>query len=91
MSWKNPTGAEPVPGTLISMPNSDSTDFFPLDSAAIYVLKNDTYYPSAQAISDGSAVNNNAKLDFEAGKAYKVRVINMAALSSEPHFRFHCI
>lgn len=48
------------------------------------MLKNDTYYPSAQAISDGSAVNNNAKLDFEAGKAYKVRVINMAALSSEP-------
>jgi len=48
----------------------------------IYVLHNDAYFPSPQAINDGSGTNNNAKMVFEAGKTYRVRIINMAALSS---------
>ena len=51
------------------------------NSAVIYVLHNDTYYPSPEAIANGSAVNNNASLPFEAGKTYRVRIINMSALA----------
>lgn len=64
MSWKNPTGAEPVPPGM-----------------AIYVLHNGTYFPSAEAISSGEASNDNATMVFEAGKTYRIRVINMAALA----------
>ena len=51
------------------------------DSALIYLLRNDTYYPSAQAINDGSGTNNNTVIPFEAGNYYKVRVVSMAAFS----------
>ncbi|ORX38813.1 Cupredoxin [Kockovaella imperatae] len=64
MSWKNPTGAEPIP-----------------DSAVIYVLHNDTYYPSPESISNGSATNNNAKIHFEPGQTYRIRIVNMGALA----------
>lgn len=53
------------------------------NSAVIYFVHNNTYYPSAEAISDGSATNNNAQLPFEAGKKYKIRIINMSALASQ--------
>lgn len=35
----------------------------------------------------GVGVNDGASMTFEAGKAYKIRIINMSALASEPiHF-----
>ena len=52
------------------------------DSAAIYVLHKDKYLPSAAAIQSGEGVNDNAKLHFEPGKTYKIRLINMSALAS---------
>jgi hypothetical protein len=53
-----------------------------IDSAAIYVLHKDEYLPSAAAIRSGEGVNDNAKLHFEPGKTYKIRLINMSALAS---------
>ena len=53
------------------------------DAAAIYVLHGNEYYPSAEAVSNGSAVNNNATIPFQAGKTYRIRIINMSALASE--------
>jgi iron transport multicopper oxidase len=94
MDWKNPTGAEPVPGMSI--------EAFPswiagaigaagirliVDSAAIYVLHKDQYLPSAEAIRTGEGVNDNAKLHFLPGKTYKIRIVNMSALASEFFFR----
>lgn len=100
MNWKNPTGAEPVPSTCYVFPSA-LYPYPPLfeimtasilrqadrcaDSAAIYIAKNGSYFPSAEAINDGSAVNNNATIPFEAGKKYKIRIINMSALASESH------
>ena len=60
-----------------------------IDSAAIYVLHKDEYLPSAAAIQSGEGVNDNAKLHFEPGKTYKIRLINMSALAST--FPFHLI
>lgn len=51
------------------------------EGMAIYVLHNGTYFPSAEAINSGEACNDNATIVFEAGKTYRIRVINMAALS----------
>lgn len=87
MSWKNPTGAEPVPGTspfLFGPVLGDEIEgnILMTDSAAIYVLHKDEYLPSAAAIRSGEGVNDNAKLHFEAGKTYKIRLINMSALAS---------
>ena len=59
----------------------------PPDSAIIYVLKNGSYYPSSEAISSGAAVSNQATIPFEAGKAYKIRIINMGALASPSSLR----
>lgn len=110
MSWKNPTGAEPVPGkhavswccnAVLGGFNMMSTSYLPLsilppnleilftnisiilDSAIIYVAKGDSYFPSADAINSGEAVSNNATIPFEAGKTYKIRIINMSALASK--------
>jgi len=103
MSWKNPTGAEPVPGmsllpfsaTIFSLITSSSelNDWKKLttDSAAIYVLHKDEYLPSAAAIQSGEGVNDNAKLHFEPGKTYKIRLINMSALASMSPFQSHDI
>jgi iron transport multicopper oxidase len=55
------------------------------DAAAIYVWQNGSYYPSIEAINSGAAVNNNATIPFEAGKRYKIRIINMSALASTSH------
>ena len=81
MSWKNPTGAEPVPGMFFLLSNQTRNLLIP-DSAAIYVLHKDEYLPSAAAIRSGEGVNDNAKMHFEAGKTYKIRLINMSALAS---------
>jgi len=60
------------------------------DSAAIYVLHKDEYLPSAAAIQSGEGVNDNAKLHFEPGKTYKIRLINMSALASmSPSHHIH--
>ena len=103
MSWKNPTGAEPVPGMSLLTPSrrsswiltpssSELKDWKKLttDSAAIYVLHKDEYLPSAAAIQSGEGVNDNAKLHFEPGKTYKIRLINMSALASmSPSHHIH--
>jgi iron transport multicopper oxidase len=88
MSWKNPTGAEPVPGTFSSFsfvyqPRGRNLQHrLTSDSAAIYVLHKDEYLPSVAAIRSGEGVNDNAKIHFEPGKTYKIRLINMSALAS---------
>jgi iron transport multicopper oxidase len=51
------------------------------DAAAIYVWHNGSYYPSAADIASGAAVNDNATIPFEAGKKYRIRIINMSALA----------
>ncbi|WVR04611.1 hypothetical protein IAU60_001622 [Kwoniella sp. DSM 27419] len=51
------------------------------DSALIYLVKDGEYYPSAEAVSSGAATNDNLSIPFEAGKRYKIRVVNMSALS----------
>ena len=53
------------------------------DAAAIYLLHKEQYLPSAEAIRSGEGVNDNASIRFEAGKTYKIRIINMSALASE--------
>jgi len=62
-----------------------------IDSAAIYVLHKDEYLPSAAAIRSGEGVNDNAKIHFEPGKTYKIRLINMSALASmSPTIHLEC-
>ncbi|WRT64797.1 uncharacterized protein IL334_001731 [Kwoniella shivajii] len=51
------------------------------DSALIYLVKNGQYYPSPEAVASGAATNDNLSIPFEAGKKYKMRVINMSALA----------
>lgn len=57
------------------------------DAAAIYVLHKEDYLPSAEAIRTGEGVNDNASLRFEAGKTYKIRIINMSALASKSRLK----
>lgn len=85
MDWRNPTGAEPVPGelTFYVKYGQQVNELTSLDSAAIYVLHKEQYLPSAEAIRTGEGVNDNASLRFEAGRTYKIRIINMSALASE--------
>ncbi|OXC70368.1 hypothetical protein AYX13_00838 [Cryptococcus neoformans] len=51
------------------------------DSAVIYLVKDGRYYPSAEDVANGAAVSDNLSIPFEAGKKYKIRVINMSALA----------
>lgn len=83
LTWKNPTGAEPVPSEpdlnqLYGLPNTDKSE-----SALIYVAQNDTYLSPNSDLMAGKGVNDDASLSFEAGKSYRVRIINMAALASK--------
>jgi FtsP/CotA-like multicopper oxidase with cupredoxin domain len=89
MSWKNPTGAEPVPGMSSPTTSIVIERRLIVDSAAIYVLHKDEYLPSAAAIRSGEGVNDNAKIHFEPGKTYKIRMINMSALASMSSQSFH--
>jgi iron transport multicopper oxidase len=61
----------------------------------IYVAQKDKYLHSQAELSNGTGISNalanGAIIPFEAGKKYKIRVINMSALASE--FRsmtIHC-
>lgn len=65
-------------------PRSRGNSSDSIDAAAIYVLHKEQYLPSAEAIRTGEGVNDNASLRFEAGKTYKIRIINMSALASKP-------
>ncbi|EIW77038.1 Fet3 ferroxidase [Coniophora puteana RWD-64-598 SS2] len=63
----NPGGAEPIP-----------------DSALMYFAQNTTYLPPISGThptgpTAGVGFNENATLPFEAGKTYRLRVINMSA------------
>jgi len=60
MSKYNPTGAEPVP-----------------DSLLIYAAKGDTYLPSNENVK----FNDDLSIPFEAGKTYRLRIINMGIFS----------
>lgn len=55
------------------------------ESALIYVAQNNTYLSSNTDLMSGKGVNDDASMSFEAGKSYRVRIINMAALASESH------
>lgn len=65
LTWTNPTGAEPVP-----------------EAALIYVAHNGSYIGNIAA-GEGTTSDalNNAKINFVPGKKYRLRFINMAALS----------
>ncbi|KII91245.1 hypothetical protein PLICRDRAFT_104957 [Plicaturopsis crispa FD-325 SS-3] len=67
ISLANPGGAEPVP-----------------DSALIYFANGTQYLPAISGTSDYSGVgfNENATLAFEAGKTYRLRVINTSAFAA---------
>ncbi len=79
----NPGGAEPVPGEKISRP----ADFLfdpssSLDSALIYFAQNGTYLAPLSGTASGAVgFNNNASLPFEAGKTYRLRVVNTSAFA----------
>ncbi|KAK8847393.1 hypothetical protein IAR55_005251 [Kwoniella newhampshirensis] len=51
------------------------------DSALIYLVKDGQYYPSPEDVASGASTNDNLIIPFEAGKKYKIRVINMSALA----------
>ncbi|EIW71885.1 multi-copper oxidase, partial [Tremella mesenterica DSM 1558] len=51
------------------------------NSAVIYVLHNNTYYPDAASINNGQATSDNASIEFVPGRKYRIRVINMSALA----------
>ncbi|KAK4688038.1 iron transport multicopper oxidase, partial [Tremellales sp. Uapishka_1] len=84
LNWRNPTGAEPVPsephlGPSRRRGSSRRSPF--LESAMIYVAQNASYLNTNEEISRGVGVNNDAKLTFEAGKSYRIRVVNMGSLA----------
>ncbi|KAF8989844.1 Fet3 protein, partial [Hymenopellis radicata] len=61
----NPGGAEPVP-----------------DSALIYFAQNGTYLAPLSGTTSGAVgFNNNASLPFEAGKTYRLRLVNTSAFA----------
>jgi iron transport multicopper oxidase len=49
----------------------------------IYVAQNDTYLSPTSDLMTGKGVNDDASLSFEAGKSYRIRIINMASLASK--------
>lgn len=53
-----------------------------LDSAVIYAAANGTYVNTPAELAAGKGVNDDAVLKFEPGKKYRIRLINMSALSS---------
>jgi iron transport multicopper oxidase len=46
-------------------------------------MHNNTYINTQSELSSGQGVSDNAILPFQAGKKYRIRVINMSALASE--------
>ncbi|KAI0770810.1 Fet3 protein [Irpex lacteus] len=68
ISVANPGGAEPVP-----------------DSAVLYFAQGDKYLPpidgTSSGVASGVGFNENATLPFEAGKTYRLRIINTAAFA----------
>jgi len=51
------------------------------ESALIYVMHNNTYMHTNADLSAGTVTNDNAVLPFQPGKKYRIRMINMSALS----------
>lgn len=51
------------------------------ESAVIYLMHNNTYINTQSELSSGQGVSDNAILPFQAGKKYRIRVINMSALA----------
>jgi iron transport multicopper oxidase len=49
----------------------------------IYVAKDGQYLSSYEDLMAGKGTNNDAVIPFEAGKKYRIRVINMSSLSSK--------
>jgi hypothetical protein len=49
----------------------------------IYVAKDGKYLSSYEDLMAGKGTNNDAVIPFEAGKKYRIRVINMSSLSSK--------
>jgi iron transport multicopper oxidase len=49
----------------------------------IYVAKDGQYLSSYDDLMAGKGTNNDAVIPFEAGKKYRIRVINMSSLSSK--------
>jgi iron transport multicopper oxidase len=80
LHWTNPTGAEPVPSQSTTPRLAQSVLI--LESALIYVAQNDSYTHSNEDLMQGKGVNDLASIAFEAGKMYRIRVINMSALAS---------
>jgi hypothetical protein len=49
----------------------------------IYIAKDGQYLSSYEDLMAGKGTNNDAVIPFEAGKKYRIRVINMSSLSSK--------
>jgi iron transport multicopper oxidase len=80
LNVKNPTGAEPVPGEseVLSLGRRIVlTSFLRIDSGLIYIA----HTPQNGTASYLPGFNENVTLPFEAGKTYRLRIINMSALS----------
>lgn len=58
--------------------------FATIDSAVIYAAyQNGTYMSTNEEISAGEGVSDGLSLYFEAGKSYRIRMINMGTLASK--------
>jgi hypothetical protein len=80
-SYTGRTRLEPSPYPVSPLPD-DFRMCSCLESALIYVAQNDSYTHSNEDLMQGKGVNDLASIAFEAGKMYKIRVINMSALAS---------
>jgi iron transport multicopper oxidase len=87
ISIANPGGAEPVPskqfGSAFCLTSLQSAS----DSGLIYFAQNASYLgpisgTSPAAVTSAVGFNENATLPFEPGKTYRLRIINMSALSA---------
>ncbi|WVQ76952.1 hypothetical protein IAR50_006631 [Cryptococcus sp. DSM 104548] len=64
LAWQNPTGAEPVPV-----------------AAVVYgAWTNGSYMASNDDLISGAAVSDNFAINFEAGKSYRIHMVNMGTL-----------
>lgn len=87
ISIANPRGAEPIPGEFFVFFCTPVLIMLGVDSGLIYFAKNGSYLgpksgTSPAAVTSAVGFNENATLPFVPGKTYRLRIINMSALSA---------
>ncbi|KAJ9102848.1 hypothetical protein QFC19_004576 [Naganishia cerealis] len=78
--WYHEENAVLVKNEFLTWSNPTGAEPVP-KSALIYVAKNGKYMNTQSELSAGTGVNDEAILPFEAGKKYRIRIINMSALA----------